>query len=361
MKIPPLDKFDNFLQWWADGLAQIAPTRSHARRKQFKQHLLLHFDDDEILIEHFAGVGDEATTRHSISIGNEPDKRDAREWLARSPEMLVLPTVLRLQSHRILVKRLRYPTTVRADLRNVISFDIDRQTPFSRKDVYFDFHEIATRDTSTHIEVDLFLIPKKEIQPLESIVKELGLKLTAIDTVGPAFESGVNLLPVQRENKRNQSPRRVWFALFILWLSLVTLIPIKKILDSNAAISRLEKQEEIGNATIQPLKELQGRYALLVKKSDFLNQLSSKHAGALDLLSEVTNLLSDNTWIRRFEFKNGTLRLQGESTNASEILGILEGSPRFSSPTFSSPVTRNNSNGSDRFQIAVSVATSSDL
>ncbi|HCU90360.1 MAG TPA: hypothetical protein DGR97_10465, partial [Gammaproteobacteria bacterium] len=350
MKILLLDKFDNFLQWWADGLAQIVPTSWGSRHKQLKQHLLLHYNEKELLIEHFAQVADEATTRHLISTYDESDKKNVQEWLAKSPELSTLPTILRLQSDRILVKRLRYPAAARADLRNVISYDINRQTPFSREDVYFDFEEIATKDASAHIEVDLFLIPKKELEPLESTIKALELRLTAIDISGPTSVSGVNLLPIQSEKKCNQPPYRIWFGLFILWLSLITLIPVKLILDSNATIIHLEQQQKNGITTIQPLKELRDRYAKHVNKSKFLNHLRSKHIGALDLLGEITNLLSDNTWIRRFEFKNGTLRLQGESTNASEILGILDGSPRFSSPTFSSPVTRNNSNGSDRFK-----------
>ena len=353
-----LVEIDKFLRWWADGLALVVPQRWRDRQQRLKQYLLVHVNEGEISIEHFADGSDRPANRQSISTAEDADRSRAREWFAKSHQLAALPTILRLPFDRILVKRLRYPNAVRDDLANVISFDIDRQTPFSRNDVYFDFDIVSDTDSTEHIEVDLLLIPKKEVEPLESIVHSLGLRLTAIDITGRTFESGVNMLSDRTAQEDDKSPYRLRFALFVLWMVLVALIPGKQILDAETTITQLVEQERAGLAAVRPLNKLREEHARLIDKLSFFDQLQSKHVAALDLLNEVTHLLSDTTWIRRFDLKNDTLILQGESNNAAEIPGVLEASPSFSSPEFSSPVTRNNATGSDRFQIVVAVDAS---
>ncbi len=350
-----LDNIDKFLCWWAEGLALIVPKRWRDRQQRLKQYLLLSVSDDQILVEHYEDGSERPTDRRTISITDDADRGRTREWLAKPHQLSALSAVLRLPFERILVKRLRYPKSVRDELASVVSFDIDRQTPFSIDDVYFDFDDVTSATGAEHIDVDLLLVPKREVEPLESIVRNIGLRLTTIDIEGRTFETGVNLLPDQPAQKNEQSPYRLRFALFVLWMILVAFIPGKQIRDAETTIAQLEKQERTGVVAARPLNALRAEHARLLDKFSFFNQLQTSHVAALDVLNDVTQLLSDTTWIRRFDLKDGTLMLQGESSNASEIPGILEASPRFSAPKFSSPVTRNNATGDDRFQIAVSV------
>lgn len=359
MKTRLLDEIDKFLSWWADGLSLIVPERWRNRRQRLKRYLLLHLDDDEVVVEHFEQSAEVPATRRSIPIRDGADQSLAREWFLKSPQLLTLPTILRLAPSRVLVKRLRYPSTVRDDLKNVISFDIDRQTPFSREDVYFAFDDVTTNDKSEHRDVDLFLIPKVDLESIESILNRLGLRPTIMDIEGRTFfQTGVNLLPDQAVQNHEAPPHRLRFALFVLWMILVALIPGKQIIDSEVIINHLENQERTGIAAVRPLNKLKEDHARLVEKLNFFDELETEHIRAIDVLNEVTQLLSNNTWIRRFDLKNGTLTLHGESNNAAEIPGILEASERFEAPKYSSPVTRNNATGSDRFQIIVTIDTS---
>ena len=357
MKMRLLAEIDKFLRWWGEGLALVVPKSWRNRQQRLKQYLLLQFDHDEVVIEHYQDGRDTPTTRRSISIKEEADQSRARDWFEKSPPLLALPTIIRLKSDHVLVKRLRYPSAVRDDLKNVIAFDIDRQTPFSREDVYFDFDDV-TAPGAEHLDVDLLLVPRKELEILESVLRQIDLRVTAIDIEDRTiFDSGVNLLPNRAGKESHQPPYRLGFALLALWMVLIALIPGKQVLDAQAAIEHLKKQERAGIAAAQPLNQLREEHARLIEKLNYFNALQIEYIPVLDVLHDVTHLLSDNTWIRRFDLKNGTLTLQGESKNASEIPGILEGSTRLSSSKFSSPVTRNNSTGNDRFQILVSIDT----
>ncbi len=351
-----LSEFDKFLRWWAEGLSLIVPKRWRDRRQQLKQYLLLYLTEHELVIEHHHGGTGKALERRSLSLSEGANQNLARDWLAKSPQLLALPTILRLAPESVLVKRLRYPTAVRDDLKNVIAFDIDRQTPFAREDVYFDIDDVTNDNNAKHLQVDLIVVPKKDLEPLNSILSAVGLRLSVIDVANRTFvESRVNLLPNQ-EIWRNNSPRyRLRFALFFLWMTLIALIPGKQILETEATIKLLERQERSGIAGVKSLNELRQEHARLTAKLSFFDQSEARHIATTGILLEVTRLLSDDTWVRRFDFKNDTLTLQGESTKASEIPAVLEGSPIFSAPKFSSPVTRNNATGNDRFQIVVSV------
>ena len=356
MKIHLLDKFDNFLRWWSDGLTLIVPQRWRERQQRIKEYLVVRRDNDQIVIEHCQPETNNSTTRHVVSINDSTDHKRARERLKNSPRLKMLPVILRLTPDSVLVKRVRYPATVRDDLRHIIAFDIDRQTPFARDDVYFDYSEISGPETDKHIEIDLVVVPKRVTEASASVLDSIGLRLSIIDiTDRTFFDRQINLLPNPEIWRNGHRPYRTRLALFIVWLTIIVLIPGKQLLDTSNTIERLEADEGVARTAVRGLNELRDQHTRLVGKFNFFRQIDTEHSRTIELLHEITLLLSDNTWIRRFDLKNGTLTLQGESDNASDIPGILEGSELFSSPRFSSPVTRNNATGKDRFQIVVAV------
>jgi general secretion pathway protein L len=350
------DEFDKFLTWWSEGLALIVPKRWRGLQQRFKHYLIVRRGTDEIVIEHYRIGAATPTMRQTVSMHDPLDQNHARDWLENNPRIKALPVILRLAPNDVLVKRLRYPSTVRGDLRNVIAFDIDRQTPFSRDDVYFDYDEVVNGKTNDSIEIDLVLLPKRAIGAIEPVLETIGLRLAVIDIVNRTFfDHQINLLPKPAVGHNVRPGYRTRFALLMLWMLLIALIPGKQLLETRDTIHRLEAEERSAREAVRALNELRAEYARLTGKFDFIRQLETEHIAAIDLLDEVTRLLTVDTWIHDFNLKNDTLTLRGESSKASEIPAILEGSAYFSSPRFSSPLTRDNASGKDHFQIVVTV------
>jgi general secretion pathway protein L len=106
---------------------------------------------------------------------------------------------------------------------------------------------------------------------------------------------------------------------------------------------------------IRDLNAIREQYRRIIEKREFVARREANRVPVVALINELTKLLPDGTWIQRLDLKNGVITLTGESDQASEIPGIVASSQWFTAPRFSSPVTRNNQTGNDRFQIVFNV------
>lgn len=356
MKTRLLDELDKFLLWWARGLGLLIPARWRERLDQPKTFVLLQRNDADLEIEIYRDGSAKPAARYDVSASDTSAHASIRQQLASFAAPNAPPVILRLRDDEVLQKRLRYPRTVHKDLANVVAFDIDRQTPFAREDAYFDYALVEDESSSEHIALDLFVVPRNTLTGLDPLFSAIGLKPNIIDvTRATFFENATNLLPAAPAAHSNQPKYRLQFALFFLWLLLIAFVPGKQALEARATIEALSEREANARNAVKDINALRQKHAASAKKSAFFDTLETQRVSVIAMLDEVTRLLGDDTWIRRFDFKDGKLNLHGESSRASEIPGILEGSSMFAAPQFSSPVTRNNATGKDRFQLKVTV------
>ena len=73
----------------------------------------------------------------------------------------------------------------------------------------------------------------------------------------------------------------------------------------------------------------------------------------VDILNTLSTLIDDRTWLAYLQYSEHHLQIQGESPSASTLIGVLESSEIFTKARFVSPVTQNNINKLERFQITV--------
>jgi len=86
-----------------------------------------------------------------------------------------------------------------------------------------------------------------------------------------------------------------------------------------------------------------------------LLERKEKLASNVQVLGEMATLLPDDTWLNSLEIKQGTIRIQGESDAASQLISLLEESPLFEQTSFTSPVTQNSRTNKERFAISSSI------
>lgn len=348
-------ELQKFLAWWAEGLALALPLHWRGAKRKIERYLLVVSTPTGAeleLVEPPSTVG-----RRRLPL---PDaKRDAgrvREWLDATPRLDSIPVVVRVPRDRALIKRVRYPAASDSELRNLISFDIERQTPFQRGEIYYDFVRRESPAAPTESVVDLIVVPKKDLDPLLQRVAALGLEVTAADCDTLTYgDANVNLLPSAAGGAPLRPSYGSRFALFILWMALIGFIPGKQVYEAGREIDRLETRERDALAAIRDINVLREEYNRLTARQAFFQRIEREHVSSLRLLSDLTQTLDDDTWLQSFDLKNGQVTLQGESGKASELPNILEASERFSAPRFSSPVTRNSASGLDRFQLQLTI------
>ena len=73
------------------------------------------------------------------------------------------------------------------------------------------------------------------------------------------------------------------------------------------------------------------------------------------IISELAELLPDDTWLSQLDIKREHINVNGESAAASQLIGVVEASPYFSSARFVSPVIRSRIGEGERFQLSIAI------
>ena len=76
----------------------------------------------------------------------------------------------------------------------------------------------------------------------------------------------------------------------------------------------------------------------------------------MDLLRELTLILPVDTWVERLQIKGDSLQINGQSTKASALVGILEASDMLDSARFLSPVTTDPRTNKERFLLGAHIS-----
>jgi len=86
-----------------------------------------------------------------------------------------------------------------------------------------------------------------------------------------------------------------------------------------------------------------------------LDEFNQEGYPLLEILSLLTRITPEDTWLNYFSIRKGQMILRGESKSAIKYLSELSKVEGFSDVRFSSPVTRNPSSDMERFNVQVQI------
>ena len=345
-----------FLRWWGRELAFLVPVKVrqffHTPSRAIiilpnndsltlcyevdgKQETLTTIARDDVTTQNLAAILDEARFKNAIFI-------------------------LRLSSQDALCKTLTLPLAAQSHINQVVSYELDRYTPFNVNQVYFATH-IAQIDTDAeHLTVQLLLTPKKTLETLCKQCKEHGVLLQYVDVehypndLDDIYQA-YNLLPEHLQTKRTNTPRRIVLGLTMLlgMLSFTSLIlPVwleyQAVNELQLKIAKIEKEAKA-------VKTLQADIETLNEENQSLIALKTAMPTVVSVLNELSALMHDDSWLAYLQYGDGQLQLQGESPAASNLLADLEASDYFAKVNFASPVTQDKASGVERFQISAEI------
>jgi general secretion pathway protein L len=270
---------------------------------------------------------------------------------ALSPAAVDLPRWLVLPAASVLVRRLALPGAAADRLRDVVRFEIDRQTPFAAEDVLFDARLLGRR-ADGQLDVELVATPRDRTAPLLAALGPLAGRLAGIDVLDAAgLPRGANLLdPAARRQQRD--PWRTWNRV-LAGVGVVAL--------AAALVSVLDNRRQAADALsaavdarARPARmAAQQRQALvdLVEGQAFLDRRRADAPTATEVMDEVSRRLPDGTYLEKFAMEGDQLTLLGLSNQASALVGRMEGSPLWRSPALSGAVQPDPATGRDRFTL----------
>lgn len=266
--------------------------------------------------------------------------------------------LVRLPRDKVLRRVVDLPAAAAENLREVLGFEMDRQTPFKAEEVCFDFR-ISGHDTQLkRIKVDLVVVPREVAVRVMRLADAWGIDLDLVDMGGKTTREDqlFDLLPRSSRAERGRLRRRLIFASGVLcaaMLSAAAYLPLQTKYDDLASLDDLLAR---ARADAGKVDEMRQQVENLTTRSRFVVDLKGKQRTATEVLNEVSRLLPDTTWVLKFGVRNSRLNVSGYSAKPSALIGLLEDSEMFASVRFSSPVTMDQKVGLERFNLTATIS-----
>lgn len=350
-----------FLAWWARALAAWLPPHIRQLLGMDRGRLLLQVEGDALLMRlqrggEISDLGSLPTLTDLVDIDAEPAA--PRDELARvlGPRLSDLPRWLLLPAAASLRRRLSLPAAAAERLRDVVGFEIERQTPFSADAVAFDARVVGRRDGEGPIDAELIAVPRAALAPQLAALGPLAPNLAGIDVAAnDGTPLQVNLLdPAQR--RRSRDPWALWNLLLAATAVTVLALALYQVL-LNRRFAAEMLDAEIARQT-GPAKAAAAQYqelVALIEGQKFLQDKRSQTPTAVEIVDELSRRLPDGTFLEKLAIEENRLTLIGLSNEAPALIGRLQDSPLWRNPALAGALQTDPTAHKDRFTLTAEI------
>ncbi len=342
-----------FLRWWAAELRAMLPERwrgwfrdgadwhllqpagaGWTLRREGMAEPLLHWDKGIMARTQIA------TLQRIVRAVDRADLRLA----------LLLPAAV------VLRRKLTLPLAARNDLRQVLAFEMDRQTPFAAAQVYYAAHAVPGAVHAGHFQTELVVVTRSTLAPLLTRLDEHGLTVDAVDVDDGAGRLGVNLLPPEQTPRHARPRRRLNLGLAAACAVLLALGLGQWLHNQRAALAQMRTTVESMHGEAQQVAALRQQLQDNAGAAGFLAQRKRHTVSMLSVLQEVTARLPDSAWLERISVDNtGQIGLQGQSQQAAKLLDTLKDSALIGDASFQGSIQPDPTTGKERFYLVAQV------
>ncbi len=339
--------------WWTAELLAMIPERIRGALSG-GERLLLEFQGDDLVLAVEGDPSGMTPVRVPVGPGGGGDAGSPRiaDSLGAAREI-----VFCLPPHQVLTKVLTLPAAAQENLREVLAFEMSRQTPFKSDQVYFDYTVLGRDRAARTLSVELVLAPRRAVDERLARCAALGIhpqRVTARrDRTGVPL--AVDLARVQGKSLKSVAGRRLDLVLagiaIVLFLAAVLLPLLSKLRE----VHGLEPALERAAARARMAGTVRDQADRLAFEAHFLLDKKQGRPSVLEVINEITRILPDHTWLSRLEIKGNEVQVQGESESAAELIPLIESSSLLHNARFRSPVTQNPGSGVERFQLSAEV------
>lgn len=352
----------DFFAWWGRSLATALPRRMRLAMGMDRGRLLLQPDAEavQLRLQDSQGVRDIARLPTLVAVRDSASHGGADADLLGgllSPALAELPRWLLLPAATGLRRRLQLPAAAADRLRDVVAFEIDRQTPFAAADVAFDARILDRRDSDGQLVAELVVVPRQALAAQQDTLGLLAGNLAGIDVAGnDGLPLGVNLLaPTQRRQQLDPWRRWNWALGAVALVAFVAML--WQVLDNrDRAAQALQAQTDREAASARRVSMQRQQLVDLVEGRAFLDQRRQSRPTAIEVLDALAKRLPDNTYLEKLTLEDDRILLIGLSGEASALVGRLEGAKPWRSPALTGALQPDSRSGRDRFTLTAELA-----
>jgi len=339
-----------FFQWWTAELKQVLPAKWRARLQHSRRRLAMVLEPRQLRL----GIESNRNISwiENLSIGSDVALERANiRALVDKHDVGQAPRFLLLNEAAVLRKQLSFPAAAAANLKQVLTFEMDRQTPFRASEVYFTYNLLEGNGESGQIQVELFVAPRK---PLDSALDQLqaaGLPASGVDVLSGGESRGLNLLPPERRYRVPNPRSRLNYSLAGAAILLLMLAMWESLNVRAARVSALEDAISEVQDEARRVQALRDQVGETAEAASFLTVRRMATPMAIEVLADLTNILPDDTYLDRLVITEESVLLQGKSRNSQQLIELVNKSEMLDNAAFRGSTRLDAATGLEIFEV----------
>lgn len=338
-----------FFAWWRSELAGMLPGGLRRRFEGRIQTLRLAPSDDALHMGRRDNGREETLGRIHMTLP-EAGERVAAALGGLQPGATRVEVVV--PPDKLLVKRIQLPLAAEENLREVLGFEMQRQTPFRAEQVYYNFRVLGRRPGSQQLDVQLSVVPRAVVEAVLGLLPGWQLVQDSAPARGAAGDGVFVFVPDADRRHHASTLQRGLVAANLALLVAVIAIPLTQ---QQQYLGELRARLADVRAAATTASNLQQRIDDHQARFRYLFDRKNGQPTSVELLEELSRRLPDDTWLFRAEIRDGKVHLQGTSTRASALIAELEASGFLEGVRFASPVTQDGASGRERFHLSAAI------
>lgn len=348
-----------FFRWWLGELRELLPLSWQEKLQLSTRRVTVSLEQDRILL----GVEEAGKIRPLGEYGGGEygagedaglQQQQIRALLERN-ELVDMPRFLLLEAGRVLRKELKLPAAAESNLRQVLTFEMDRQTPFRASDVYFDWRVLRGSKDTGEVYVELIVTPRRLVDEAIEKLAARGLTPSGVDVAEDGQTLGVNLLPPERRSAVTNPRTRLNYALGAAALVLLVAVMAQSLNLRSGRVAELEAAIAEVQDEARRVQRLREQVEETSEAASFLTRRRAESPMAIEVLAEATRTLPDDTFLDRLVIGEDTVLMQGKSRNAQRLIEIVNESGMFGEASFRGSTRLDASTGLEIFEIGAAV------
>ena len=353
---------DRFFAWWLAELAGCLPERLRGLFGGNGRQLRMTVAGDTVTFEQVKGKAVQSLGTLDLHHAGLAGPDETARGILSAARLSGSEIVVGLPRESALRRFVDLPSPALENLREVLTFEMDRHTPFRSDEVYFDCRVASQDMQNKRIKVDLVVVAKDLADRAIGLATGWGVEPDRLALAGaPEDEEAFNLLPAKPGGGGRSMAFGVSGVLIlapVVALALAVHLPLK---ERQALLEQSEAELRQVRKEANESDRLNKQFEEITQRSRFVQQKKSRQFTITELLNEITTILPDDTWLLQFARKGQQLTISGYSEKPSALIALLEESEMLSKVSFRSPTTNDPKVGRERFNISATVHRRGDV
>jgi len=248
-------RYYNFYDWWVTGLSYLISDALQRLINPPIDYITIEFNEENVTFKRYR---DDSTgkleERYFLTTQDEIQKTATLNWL-NEQRLKGAETILLIPANKVLQKPITLPLATENNLRQVLGFEMDRRTPFTVDQVYFDYLIDKKNVGKNQLQVQLFATPKDTADALLKTLNSWDIEPNAISIKDNI--KNLNLLPIEQQSSNgDRQGNKLTLALAAVTFCLLMAVLYLPLLKQEHALNKLEKEVSESRAIAVKVKDL---------------------------------------------------------------------------------------------------------